>query len=75
MEYIAGGLVGLTIGAVLAWLIATKRGQSDLVTKVREAERSIAAAESKAASAEAIQQKFASSTKRCAEKRRAIFRI
>ncbi len=54
MEYIAWSLAGLLIGAVVAWLIATKRGQSELLTKIGDADRKTAAAESKAASAEAI---------------------
>ena len=54
MEYVVWSLGGLILGAVLAWLIATKRGQSELLTKVGDADRKTAAAESKAASAEAI---------------------
>jgi DNA recombination protein RmuC len=54
MEYVAWSLAGLILGAVLAWLIATKRGQSELLTKVGDADRKTAAAESKAVSAEAI---------------------
>ncbi len=54
MEYVGWSLGGLILGAVLAWLIATKRGQSELLTKVGDADRKTAAAESKAASAEAI---------------------
>ena len=38
----------------MAWLVATKRAQSELITKVGDADRKTAAAESKAASAEAI---------------------
>ena len=53
MEYIAWGLAGLLVGAVVAWLVAAKRAQSELVTKVGDADRKTAAAESKAASAEA----------------------
>ena len=54
MEYIAWSLAGLLVGAVVAWLLATKRAQSELITKVGDADRKTAAAESKAASAEAI---------------------
>ncbi len=54
MEYIAWSLAGLLVGAVVAWLVATKRAQSELITKVGDADRKTAAAESKAASAEAI---------------------
>src|SRR5436309_3972306 len=54
MEYVAWSLAGLLVGAAVAWLIATKRAQSDLITKVGDADRKTAAAESKAASAEAI---------------------
>jgi len=54
MEYIVWGLAGLLVGAVVAWLLATKRAQSELITKVGDADRKTAAAESKAASAEAI---------------------
>ena len=54
MEYIAWSLAGLLVGAVVAWLVASKRAQSELITKVGDADRKTAAAESKAASAEAI---------------------
>src|SRR3990172_8751685 len=54
MEYIVWGLAGLLVGAVVAWLLATKRAQSELITKVGDADRKTAAAVSKAASAEAI---------------------
>lgn len=53
MEYIAWSLAGLLVGAVVAWLVATKRAQSELITKVGDADRKTAAAESKAAAAEA----------------------
>ncbi len=54
MEYIVWSLAGLLVGGVVAWLVATKRAQSELITKVGDADRKTAAAESKAASAEAI---------------------
>ncbi|MGH7848331.1 MAG: hypothetical protein ACREQW_24595, partial [Candidatus Binatia bacterium] len=54
MEYVAWGLFGLLVGAVVSWLVATKRAQSEFITKVGDADRKTAAAESKAASAEAI---------------------
>ena len=54
MEYVAWGLFGLLVGAVVSWLVATKRAQSELITKVGDADRKTAAAESKAATAEAI---------------------
>ncbi len=54
MEYIVWSLAGLLVGAVVAWLVATKRAQCELITKVGDADRKTAAAESKAASAEAI---------------------
>lgn len=54
MEYVAWSLAGLLVGAAVAWLVATKRAQSDLITKIGDADRKTAAAESKAASAEAI---------------------
>jgi DNA recombination protein RmuC len=53
MEYVAGIVIGLLAGAAVAWLIATKLAQSELVSKVGEAERKIAAAETRATSAEA----------------------
>ena len=53
MEYIAWSLAGLLVGAVVAWLVATKGAQSELITKVGDADRKTAAAESKAAAAEA----------------------
>jgi DNA recombination protein RmuC len=54
MEYVAGIVIGLLAGSVLAWLIATKLAQSELASKVREANREVATAETRAASAEAI---------------------
>ncbi len=54
MEYIGWSLAGLLVGAVVAWLVATKHAQSEVITKVGDADRKTAAAESKAASAEAI---------------------
>lgn len=53
MEYIVLSLGGLLVGAVVAWLVASKRAQSELNTKIGEADRKTAAAEVKAASAEA----------------------
>lgn len=53
MEYIAWSLAGLLVGAGVTWLIAGKRAQSELITKVGDADRKTAAAESKAASSEA----------------------
>src|SRR4029450_13327083 len=54
MEYVAGIVIGLLVGSALAWLITTKHAQSELVSKVGEADRKIAAAETRAVSAEAI---------------------
>jgi hypothetical protein len=45
MEYVAGIVIGLLAGSALAWLITAKRAQSELVSKVGEADRKIAAAE------------------------------
>jgi DNA recombination protein RmuC len=53
MEYVAGIVIGLLAGSALAWLITTKRAQSELVSKIGEADRKIAAAETRAVSAEA----------------------
>jgi DNA recombination protein RmuC len=53
MEYVVGIVIGLLAGAALAWLITRKRSQSELASKVGEADRKIAAAETRAASAEA----------------------
>jgi DNA recombination protein RmuC len=53
MEYVAGIVIGLLAGSALAWLITTKRAQSQLVSKIGEADRKIAAAETRAVSAEA----------------------
>src|SRR5215831_10762032 len=53
MEYIAGIVIGLLAGSALAWLVATKRAQSELASRVGEADRKNAAAEARAASAEA----------------------
>src|SRR5262245_19226577 len=53
MEYMAGIVIGLLTGSVLAWLVATKRAQSELASKAGEADRKHATAEARAASAEA----------------------
>src|SRR5215475_2523123 len=53
MEYIAGIVIGLVAGSALTWLVATKRAQSELASRVGEADRKNAAAEARAASAEA----------------------
>jgi DNA recombination protein RmuC len=53
MDYVVWTFAGLLVGAVAAWLVATKRTQSELVSKVGEAERRSASAETKAAAAEA----------------------
>jgi DNA recombination protein RmuC len=53
MEYVLSVIAGLLVGAVVAWLVAIKRAQSELATKVADADRKTAAAESKAAAAEA----------------------
>src|SRR5262245_24959745 len=53
MEYLPGIVIGLLAGAVVAWLIATKRAQSENVRGVEEADRRRAIAETKAAAAEA----------------------
>jgi hypothetical protein len=52
MEYVAAIVIGLLAGAAVAWLITTKRAQSEILSRV-EADRRIAAAETRAASAEA----------------------
>jgi len=53
MEYVVWTIGGLLVGAVLAWLVATKRAQSELVSKLGEAERRSTTSETKAAAAEA----------------------
>jgi DNA recombination protein RmuC len=53
MEYVVWTLAVLLVGAVVAWLVATKRTQSELASKIGEAERRTATAETKAAAAEA----------------------
>jgi DNA recombination protein RmuC len=53
MDYVVWTFAGLLVGAVVAWLVATKRTQSELVSKIGEAERRSASAETKAAAAEA----------------------
>lgn len=53
MESVAWTVGGLLVGAVMAWLIATRRAQSELLSKVSDAERRTATAETKAASYEA----------------------
>ncbi len=47
-------VAGFVFGGLVAWLVASKRAQSKIITKVSDAERKTATAESKAASAEAI---------------------
>jgi DNA recombination protein RmuC len=53
MDYVAGIFIGLLAGSAFAWLITTKLAQSKLASRVGEADRRIAAAETRAASAEA----------------------
>lgn len=53
MEYIAWTVAGLVVGAVVAWLFVTKRIQSEMASKIGEADRRTATAETKAAVAEA----------------------
>jgi DNA recombination protein RmuC len=53
MEYIAWTVAGLVVGAVVAWLVATKRIQSEMASNIGDAERRTATAETKAAVAEA----------------------
>ncbi len=53
-EHLAGIVIGFLAGAAVAWLIATKRVQFELASKVGDAERRVAAAETRAVSAEAI---------------------
>jgi DNA recombination protein RmuC len=53
MEYVAGIVTGLFAGATLAWLITTKLAQSKLASQGDEYDRRIAAAETRAACAEA----------------------
>jgi DNA recombination protein RmuC len=53
MEYIVWIAVGFGIGAVLAWLVASQRAQSRLISTMGDADRRTAAAETKAAAAEA----------------------
>src|SRR5262249_14998425 len=52
MEYIAAIVIGLLAGFAVAWLVATKRAQSELASRVGEGDRKNAAAEARAASAE-----------------------
>jgi DNA recombination protein RmuC len=54
MEHVVGIVIGLLGGFVLTWLIVTKRAQSEIVSRVEEADHRTAAAETRAASAEAI---------------------
>jgi DNA recombination protein RmuC len=53
MEYLPGIGIGFLVGAAVAWLIARRRAQSEMVGRVEEANRRIGAAETRAASAEA----------------------
>ena len=53
MEYVVWTIGGLFVGAVLAWLVATKRAQAELVSKLGEAERRTTTSETKTAAAEA----------------------
>jgi len=53
MEHVAWSLGGLLVGAALAWLIATRRAQSEITSKVAEADRRAITADTKAAAAEA----------------------
>ena len=73
MEYVVWAIGGLLVGAVLAWLVATKRAQSELVSKIGEAERRSVTAETKTAAAEATRSSFANSVMRCAKRRTMSF--
>ncbi|HEY7556530.1 MAG TPA: DNA recombination protein RmuC [Candidatus Binatia bacterium] len=53
MEYIAWAFAGLLVGAVMAWLVASQRGQAELTSKLAEADRRTAAAETRTAAADA----------------------
>ncbi len=53
MEYVAWIVIGLLAGAAVAWLVATWRAQSQVVSRIEEGDRRIAAAETRAVSAEA----------------------
>jgi DNA recombination protein RmuC len=53
MEYIAWAFAGLLIGAVVAWLVASQRGQAELTSKLAEADRRAAEADTRAAAADA----------------------
>jgi DNA recombination protein RmuC len=52
-EHLAGIVVGLLVGALVAWLIVRQRARSEISIRVEEADRRNAAAETKAASADA----------------------
>jgi Tfp pilus assembly protein PilO len=53
MEYVVWAIGGLLVGAVLAWLVATKHAQSELADKLGEAEHRSATLECRATAAEA----------------------
>ncbi|HEY6366668.1 MAG TPA: DNA recombination protein RmuC, partial [Candidatus Binatia bacterium] len=53
MQYLAGIGIGFLAGATVAWLLARRHAQSEMVSRVEEANRRIGAAETRAASAEA----------------------
>jgi DNA recombination protein RmuC len=53
VEYIAWAFAGLLVGAVMAWLVASQRGQAELTSKLAEADRRAAAAETRTAAADA----------------------
>lgn len=75
MEYVVWTFAGLLVVAVVAWLVTTKRAQSELITKLGDDDRkTAAAAESKALLPKQLQQRFAGNTKKCSEKRRPTFK-
>jgi DNA recombination protein RmuC len=53
MEYVVWAICGLLVGAVLGWLVATKRAKSEFASKLGEAEGRSTISEMKAAAAEA----------------------
>ncbi|MGH7929055.1 MAG: DNA recombination protein RmuC, partial [Candidatus Binatia bacterium] len=53
MEYVVWAIGGLLVGAVLGWLVATKRAKSELATRIGETEGRSTISEMKAATAEA----------------------
>ncbi len=66
MEYVAGIVIGLLAGSALAWLITTKRAQSELVSKVEKRTVKLLLLKPEPFPLRRLEERFAGSTKKYA---------